>query len=114
MKETKEQRQNYHQNCKLIVHQKYGGKCVHCGENDLAVLTIDHINDDGNTEKHRDSSRKFYYELRTQPLREDLQILCFNCNWRKRIYGSDMSQWDRKKVDTTKASKTIRNYSRSL
>ncbi len=112
MKETKKQRQDYHQKCRLIVLKKYGDKCVYCGEDELAVLTIDHINNDGSKDKYRNQSRKFYYELRNMPIRDDLQILCHNCQWRKIAYGNDFSKWNDCKKSTTIDVKPIRNYNK--
>jgi hypothetical protein len=114
MKQSKEQRKEYHQTCKLQVIQKYGGECVYCHSNELAVLTIDHINDDGNKEKNRKQSRKFYYDLRISPLRNDLQILCGSCQLRKRIYGNDFSTWESQKITTNTQARLIRTYPPSI
>lgn len=74
---------------------KYGGCCVGCGISETAVLTIDHINDDGAKERRtkRLTGYNFYHALLKIPRRSDLQVLCCNCQNRKRFYGSKMSEW---------------------
>lgn len=75
---------------KVIEH--YGGKCTCCGENHLELLTLDHINNDGN--KHR-KERKFMLgtNMYADLLRNnfecnyELQVLCWNCNLAKNYYG---------------------------
>jgi hypothetical protein len=73
---------------KFKVINKYGGKCVECGCAELAFLSIDHVNDDGNLERKHTSNTKFYAKLLKSPLREDLQVLCMNHQFGKRIYGN--------------------------
>ena len=68
------------------VVQKYGGKCVCCGESRIAFLTMDHRNNDGANERRRlygaqtGASRSWYLKLRRESVRDDLQVLCWNCN----------------------------------
>jgi len=84
---------------KMALHI-YGGKCAFCGEDDFVVLSIDHINDDGVKErkkldkKNRNTGWDFYRYLIKQPKRDDLQVLCFNCQRRKIWYGRDFSKWE--------------------
>lgn len=71
---------------KLQCMEKYGGVCS-CGEFDLDVLTLDHINDDG--AKHRKETNMrgsgFYLYLRRNnfPNNPPLQVLCIKCQYRK-------------------------------
>jgi len=80
---------------KLIVLTYYGGnppKCACCNESRIEFLTIDHVNNDG--KKHRKqigspTGGKFYrwlvqHNFPNNPL---LQVLCFNCNYGKRVNG---------------------------
>jgi hypothetical protein len=91
---------------KTYVLKKYGGKCAFCGIDEKAVLSIDHINNDGY--KDRQLSRKLgvhnQYEILKRDLqneikRDDLQVLCMNCQFRKKIYGGkNPNLWDKNKV----------------
>lgn len=64
----------------------YGGKCACCGESNPAFLSVDHINNDG--AEHRRSVRHLYTWLRQNDFPKDgFQLLCFNCNCAKGIYG---------------------------
>ena len=80
----------------------YGGRCVGCGTTELAILTIDHVNDDGKEERARIkaiegvwgvSGAPWYQKLLLLPRRPDLQVLCWNCQRRKIAYGPDISKW---------------------
>lgn len=95
--------QKNHRSLKNRVMKKYGGTCKGCGTNELTVLTIDHINDDGarkRKSKQDSSGRAFYLQLVKEARRRDLQILCANCQLRKqagerlpaKIEGLDKSE----------------------
>lgn len=78
----------YRQKIKLDVIQKYGGSCKCCGENRLPFLVIDHKNNDGNIErKSTGDNRGWYFTLKNEPIRADLQVLCWNCNNAKHLNG---------------------------
>ena len=68
--------------------EKYGGCICACGEIDMDVLSLDHINDDGN--KHRKDTNSygysFYIMLRKNgfPNNIPLQTMCLNCQIKKR------------------------------
>lgn len=62
----------------------YGGFCIVCGENQLAFLAIDHMNNDG--AEHRRSvgnGHRLYRWLRTNNFPSGYQVLCHNHNWLK-------------------------------
>jgi hypothetical protein len=62
----------------------YGGCCSRCGLSDLDVLNIDHVNDDGR--KHRAlAGSRLYRWIKRNHFPSDLQVLCANCNLKKRI-----------------------------
>lgn len=67
-----------------VIH-KYGGYCACCGEQQLLFLTIDHTNNDGYAERKEqgNNSKSFYLKLKREPIRNDLQVLCWNCNFGK-------------------------------
>jgi hypothetical protein len=62
-----------------------GNKCVVCGQKDYMYLTIDHVNNDGGSLRHKESrhgtSRGLLEYAKQHP--EDLQILCANCHYAK-------------------------------
>lgn len=60
---------------KLKLFEKYGSKCKRCGEDDLRVLTINHINHD----KLTGETRKMYQNILDGKDKE-IEILCHNCN----------------------------------
>ena len=91
----------YAKRLKSLIMGKYGGECVACGEKDVDVLTIDHILCNGQVDRKFGAGKGFYRMLLKTPLRKDLQILCFSCQWRKNIYGPDISTWFKNKPTTS-------------
>lgn len=82
----------YRKKIKELMLGHYGRSCVMCGESDVQTLSIDHINNDG--AEHRRSitkgktkppSTRLYKWLIDNGFPEGFQILCRNCNWRKRL-----------------------------
>ena len=71
----------YMQDRKLFIYQMLGNRCVHCSESDKRVLQIDHKYSDGN--KERNLSRSQLYK-KVEKSTHRYQLLCANCNWRKR------------------------------
>jgi len=75
------------------VIRAYGGVCVCCEEDSLEFLVIDHIN--GGGDSHRKSigsptgGYPFYAKLKKlgYPFRDDLRVLCANCNSSYGSYG---------------------------
>ncbi|KKN08420.1 hypothetical protein LCGC14_1056890 [marine sediment metagenome] len=70
---------------KLLAFEAYGGAvCACCGETEIAFLTLDHVNGDGNKRRELKgiTGVRFYRILRQQgyPTDPPLQVLCFNCN----------------------------------
>lgn len=93
----------YRLTTKAAALRKYGGKCVGCRTRELAILSIDHINGDGGRERR--TSRKigtsFYLSLLRKKTRNDLQVLCLACQWRKNAYGPNIKRWPRKPLTTS-------------
>lgn len=89
----KEKQALYRKRVRRDVINKYGGVCKCCGETELLFLTIDHINNDGNIERKElgngktPSSTQFYLKLNREPIRDDIQVLCFNCNLGRSMNG---------------------------
>jgi hypothetical protein len=92
---SNEKQKNYRKMVRTEVLIKYGNKCNCCGESRWEFLAIDHINGDGNKERIKRlgtnnagcSSHMFYLKLRKEPKRDDLQVLCHNCNQSFGHYG---------------------------
>ena len=78
----------YRLDLKLKAIKQYGGKCLCCGETELAFMTIDHINGGGN--KHRKTMRamSFYRWLEKNNYPTGYQTLCWNCNAAKGLFGT--------------------------
>ena len=71
----------YRQHRKAKVFDLLGNKCVQCGERDVRVLQIDHVNSDGALERKL-TRLQLYKKVEAEPHR--YQLLCANDNWRKR------------------------------
>lgn len=75
---------------KREVMDAYGGFCSCCGENMIEFLSIDHVNNDG--AKHRRESSNgvgsnLYRLLKRNHYPAGYQVLCYNCNMAKAMYG---------------------------
>ena len=58
-------------------------KCV-CGVDDILVLSIDHINEDGNTARSEGLGLKLYTAILNKRIDlTNIQVLCMNCNLQK-------------------------------
>jgi hypothetical protein len=80
-------REKKYQELKDEVYAAYGGyKCVGCGETEPACLQLDHINNDGHKykEEHTSGVGTMLY-LKKNDFPPIIQILCANCNWKKRV-----------------------------
>lgn len=81
----------YRKRLKLQVLNHYGSKCICCGENHFELLTLDHINGGGQKQRSnlnaKNSAYVLYRWLIKNNFPEGFQILCFNCNISKGIYG---------------------------
>ena len=66
---------------------EYGGKCVNCGIEDLDVLDIDHIFNDGAADRKKNLfAYNLFRQLKKQGYpKERHQVLCKNCNWKKEV-----------------------------
>ncbi len=59
--------------------------CSHCGIDDIDVLCLDHISNNGNKQRRQlnISGNSFYYWLQLHNYPTGFQTLCFNCNMKK-------------------------------
>ena len=72
---------------RLLVLEKYGGKCKCCGETELKFLEIDHVNNDGAAHRNRGSWWIVDYLKKRGYPKKGFQLLCSNCNMAKGRYG---------------------------
>lgn len=92
---------------RLKVLARYGSRCACCLEVDHpAFLTIDHIFNDGGIERKEGSNSQQLHErlLKLKSLSRRHQVLCWNCNEAKRIYGQCPHLKERKAPYLRKAS----------
>lgn len=69
------------------VFAEYGGKCQGCGIDDPDLLDIDHISNNGAAHRKigiRGRSMKYLLKREGFP-KDNYQLLCKNCNWKKEI-----------------------------
>jgi len=70
------------------VFSHYGLACKCCGDAHLDLLTLDHINDDGNIQREQSGTAggyRFYKWVIANNYPTDLQTLCFSCNQGKKM-----------------------------
>ena len=75
---------------RLAVLRAYGGEtpgCACCGEAGLAFLTLDHLNNGGRAHRRGNGNQGVFRELRRAAFPCGFQILCFNCNVARALYG---------------------------
>jgi len=81
----------YQQRLKLSILKHYSAEnpfCACCGEREMAFLSIDHING-GGTQHRRTIGRgkRFYVWLKQKGFPKGYQVMCFNCNVAKGLFG---------------------------
>lgn len=85
---TKEKKSAYDKQkriqARLDVLKHYGPQCNCCGEDNLLFLSIDHINNNG-SEDRKKTQTSMWEAVVKRCFPDDLQILCMNCNWGKRM-----------------------------
>ena len=83
----------YQRKCREKVVNYYSGndpKCARCGITDMDVLCIDHVNGNGNAHRRSigiTSGAMFFQWLIKNNFPDGFQVLCANCNLKKRIEG---------------------------
>lgn len=63
----------------------YGGKCRCCGETDIDVLCMDHINGGGEQHRKEIPASRLYRWLRDNNYPDAFRVLCLNCNFRSHL-----------------------------
>jgi len=92
----------YRERLRIECYNILGNVCI-CGETDQNVFQIDHINDDGGEDRRELAPHQLLLKVQDCPERH--QILCANCNWRKR------QSWLQRSEPVTKLrNKAIEKY----
>jgi len=82
---------NHRKQIKQQVIEHYGGQCCCCGEKIIEFLTIDHVRGDGADDRKRHKSRSgygMYSFLKRAGHPHGYQVLCWNCNLARGLYGA--------------------------
>jgi len=78
------------------VIKKLGGVCVLCNDNRYEVLSIDHINGNGQEDRKSHKSWKKYLDsiidMKEKEMHEKYRCLCYNCNYTLGFYGMTIAQ----------------------
>lgn len=80
----------YRGDLKKQVVDAYGGCCACCGEAKIEFLTIDHVNNDGAAHRRElgvSGGPILHRHIIERGFPADFQILCWNCNGAKGVYG---------------------------
>lgn len=67
-----------------------GSKCCRCGESDIDVLQIDHVNGGGRREVISLGSQSLLYKKVIKDCGSGYQCLCANCNWIKKLENDEV------------------------
>jgi hypothetical protein len=76
-----------HRDQKVKCLAYYGQRCVCCGETNYEFLTFDHVNDDGAHHRAEVGASGIYRWLIKNNFPATVQVLCWNCQWGKRLCG---------------------------
>ena len=66
----------------------YGSKCSCCGLADKRFLTFDHVYGGGRKHRKRVGGYGFLLWMEKQNYPPEIQLLCYNCNGAKRVFGN--------------------------
>lgn len=79
-------RDKYRQD-RILCLNRYGNKCVCCGETRYEFLAIDHSNGGGNQHRKRVVGTRLVYWLIKNNFPDGFRVLCHNCNLALGFYG---------------------------
>src|SRR3990167_9620871 len=116
LEHCRELRRKHGRKIKDQAYLNYGGyKCVCCGEVEQTMLTIDHINNDGNKHRNllnggrgRKASVDLYHWLKKNNYPDGFQVLCYNCNMSKHRNKGICSHKLREGSSTREKSRTAK------
>ncbi len=84
-KNNKKKCKNNYKKLRNKVINIYGGICVYCGISDERILTLDHVNNDGNSDRKIRGAWAIYKDACENINSGKFQLLCRNCNWIKML-----------------------------
>lgn len=67
------------QELRLAILDHYGSRCSCCGESQALFLCIDHVNNDGYTDRQL-KQIELYQKIIKRGFPDSYRILCYNCN----------------------------------
>lgn len=78
-----EKQKVFQRRAKVAVLEAYGGAfCACCGEAEILMLTLDHVNQNGSvTRLEEGSGSRIYHHLKKQGFPPGFRVLCRNCNY---------------------------------
>ncbi len=89
---------------KILVLTHYSGsppRCALCGEDNISVLCIDHIEGGGTKDRKKKGkigSLAFHYAVIKAGYPSNLRVLCRNCNWLEWIRVKDEKEGEKDEV----------------
>ncbi len=86
-RKSRKTQESYHKTRLEVLSHYSGGhpKCKNCDVEDERVLSIDHMNNDGNKHRKEINQLSVVWWVKKQGYPEGFQILCHNCNWLKEL-----------------------------
>jgi len=86
-RKSRETQVDYHKTRMMVLCHYSDGvpKCANCGVEDERVLTLDHLNNDGNKHRREMGQLSAIYWIVKNNYPPIFQVLCHNCNWLKEL-----------------------------
>ena len=99
----------------VFAHYSGGEIKCRCGQDDLVLLTIDHINGGGNKHRKEINLKKsggagynFYCWLKRNGYPDGFQVLCWNCNFKKRLQEMAPKNPDKKQLQSKAYARSVK------
>ena len=90
LKKAKEMRKQL--KLEILSHYSSNLKCNSCGFSDIRALSIDHIKGNGNKHRKAIGRMDFYQWIKKNNFPKGFQVLCFNCQWIKRVQNNEVNR----------------------
>ena len=76
----------------VLSHYSPDLKCGSCGFSDVRSLSIDHIKGNGTKHRKEIGNVDFYQWIKKNNFPKGFQVLCFNCQWIKRVEDNEVNR----------------------